>query len=245
MICKVGVLGASGRVGLEIAGLIATGKPLQGMQFELADAVVSRSGLTSIEGVDTRHLDQPAREPVHVWIDFSRPEATIKLLEKIDTPCVIGTTGFSKTEFAKINEYSKKYPVLMASNMSPGMNWMFQLVRSFPQQATWISETLLREEHHRQKKDAPSGTAKSLLSVLESRGVTGTQVESIRAGSIVGNHSVRFVGDNEEIEIIHRVQNRKVFAEGALLAAEFVVRCKCPGLYSMEDVFLRGEKNEL
>lgn len=240
MVYKVGILGATGRVGLEIAGLLQSGFSTRGDYLELSDAVANSKKMTSVEGVPVRLLHEPELEPVHVWIDFSQPQATLGLLEKIQTPIVIGTTGFSQGESARIQEYSKKYPVLLSSNMSPGMNLVLSLLQSVPIPPSLGFDVAVEETHHVKKKDAPSGTALSIIKTLEETGQENIQVNSIRAGSVKGVHKISFIGQDEEFSIEHRVFNRTVFARGALLAAHFLVKQK-PGLYSMEDLWKNEE----
>ena len=99
---------------------------------------------------------------------------------------------------------------------------------------------MLLEEHHRHKKDAPSGTAKRIVDVMKTRGYTDFPVHVTRAGGIKGTHSVKLISDMEEIEIRHSVMDRRVFAEGALVAALFLVKQKQPGMFSMDQVFGEG-----
>lgn len=236
MIYKVGILGATGRMGLEIAALLTPAYQVGQDSLELADAVSASRKLSHIEGVPVRGLQDPLYDPVHVWIDFSHPSATLELLETAETPVVIGTTGFSEGQVEKIRLYSQRKPVLMAPNMSPGMNLMMKMLKAVPVSAALgFNDVVLNEAHHREKKDSPSGTAKSLLSILESNGNENVQVQVIRAGTLRGEHQVRFVSDDEEILLQHRVSDRRVFARGALIAAHFLVTQK-RGLYSMQDL---------
>ena len=238
MIMKVGICGASGRVGKEIAAMIGSGTFLQDASVELTDVVCGSKKLSSIEGVSVRTLEDPATNPVDVWIDFSRPDATLKLLASAKVPVVIGTTGFTDHQLEKVEEYGRKYPVLVAPNTSPGMNVMFRLLSELPKKSKAGFEAVLLEEHHRHKVDSPSGTAKRILEVLKEREYDQPEVHVTRAGGIIGTHSVKLISDREEIEIVHRVSNRSVFAEGALLAGLFLCReNRAPGLYSMWDVF--------
>jgi len=238
VIYKIGILGASGRMGMEICGLLSAGFELKGDWFELADPVVGSKKMTQIDGVETRTIDETPREPVHAWIDFSRPAGTMKLLDQISGPVLIGTTGFNDAERGRIEAYAKKHPVLLASNTSLGMNLMFRILGSLPKLVTENFEIVLREEHHRGKVDAPSGTAKSLLQILEKSGAKKIDVQVIRAGTIPGVHSVRLITDDEEIEIVHRVSERKVFAKGALVGLSYLVKQKRPGLYSMQEAIM-------
>lgn len=237
MIYKVGLCGASGRMGQELTALLGQGYEIDGAHLELADIVVGKSPLVSIEGVDVRKLGQPAREPVHVWVDFSRPAATLALLREIETPVVIGTTGFSDDEMKAVGEYAEKHPVLLASNTSPGMAIVRRMLKAIPPTANRNFEAVLTEEHHRHKKDAPSGTAKTMLGILAERGYPDIPVHVTRAGAIIGTHAVQWISDEEEITLVHRVSNRRVFAKGALIGAVFLAKGKKPGLYSMDDVF--------
>jgi 4-hydroxy-tetrahydrodipicolinate reductase len=183
-----------------------------------------------------RLVEEPAWEPVHVWIDFSRPEGTLRLLETISTPVLIGTTGFTEGQLEKIKAYAQKQPVLLAPNTSPGMNLMMAFLRRVPVPESLGFDRVLNEEHHRYKKDAPSGTAKGLLEILNEGGPP-LQVNVTRAGGIKGTHSVKWVSDEEELVIEHRVIDRKVFAKGALLGARFLLKNKVPGVHRMEEVF--------
>ena len=236
MIYKVGILGASGRMGLEIAGLLEGGFSIGGDRLELADAIAGSSRLKSIDGVDVRTLDEKGREPLHVWIDFSRPKATLQFLSQLETPIVIGTTGFTEEEVARIGTFAERHPVLLASNTSPGMNQFFRILRDLPDGAFSGWSVALRDEHHIKKLDAPGGTAKTLLALLKQKGFEKVDVQVTRAGGIRGNHSVRFITDEEEFELVHRVMDRRVFARGALQAAHFLARQRTPRVYSMEEV---------
>lgn len=236
MIYKAGILGASGKVGLELCHLLASGFSLDGDFFELADVVAESKDLESIEGVSLRTLSDPEREPVHGWIDFSSPSATLALLKKISAPLVIGTTGFEADQRKQIEAYASKHPVILSSNMSPGMNWLFSLLRKNSLPLT-TKEISLSEIHHRQKKDAPSGTAKTLLQLIKEKTPIKPVVTSVRASQIIGVHEITFFTEEEEITITHRVNQRQVFATGAILALQYLLRLNKPGLYSMEDLY--------
>lgn len=242
MIYKLGVSGASGRVGSEIAALVGDGFEWKRDRIELADAVTGSGKLSSIEGVAVRTFEDPPREPVHCWVDFSRPEGTMKLLAQSASPVVIGTTGFTDAQLRQIEKYAEDFPVLLAPNTSPGMNVMTRWLRSAPWAENSPFTVTTSEDHHRHKKDAPSGTAKRLLEVLKEAGYGDVECHVVRAGGIPGNHTVRFITDYEELELTHRVYNRRVFAEGALLAVLFLVKQKNPGIYRMEDVFSQEAK---
>jgi 4-hydroxy-tetrahydrodipicolinate reductase len=238
LIYKVGLCGATGRIGTEISGLLSGGYAIHRDLFELADAVADSKMTKSIDGVEVRLFNESPREPVHVWIDFSVPAACMKLLEEAQAPIVIGTTGFSAWEREKIEQYSRKFPVLLASNMSPGMNVLLELLDHLPSPESFPCRAVLEESHHKNKKDAPSGSALTMLEVLKSKDYADVDVHVTRAGSIRGYHSVRLISDDEEIVISHRVENRTVFARGSLLAAQFLLQDRTPRIYSMKDVLL-------
>lgn len=194
--------------------------------------------------------------PVDVVIDFSVPEATEKILtfclEK-HIPAVICTTALPDSLIAKINAASKKIPIFRSGNMSLGINLMRVLIKQARQTLGDAFDIEIIETHHNRKKDAPSGTAIMLADAI--RDADGTEHEyvygrsekdrrrekgeigfhSIRGGTIVGQHEVRFLGQDEEVSIRHEAYSKRVFAEGALHAAQFLL-AKDKGLYSMEDL---------
>jgi 4-hydroxy-tetrahydrodipicolinate reductase len=234
VIYKIGLLGATGRMGLEIAALLAEDYAVGSAHLELADAVAASGKVVSIEGVDVRKLDDPPREPVHAWIDFSRPEATVRLLDQIDTPILIGTTGLKAEHLERIERYAETHPVILAANTSLGMNLFFSILANLPV-LDWVTDVRVTDEHHRLKKDSPSGSALELKRILESKGFTDFEVQSTRAGSVPGTHTVQFYGRGEEFTLIHRVTERKVFAEGALRGIAYLLQQKTPGLHSLTE----------
>lgn len=195
------------------------------------------------------------QEKVDVIVDFSVPVATFEILKyakKTKTPIVIATTGFNEEELQKITELSKEIPIFRSSNMSLDINLMADLVQKI---AEVLSNTDIEivETHHNRKVDSPSGTAILLADAInevfegkkeynfnrmqkrEKRDKNEIGFSSIRGGNIVGEHTVKFFGENETLEIKHTAYSRQVFAEGAIEAAKFVVNQK-PGLYNMKDL---------
>ena len=190
-----------------------------------------------------------------VIIDFSVPEATMKILEyakQNKIPIVIATTGFSKDEENIINEASKVIPIFKSANMSFDVMLMKKLVMQI---APLLKNTDIEitETHHNRKIDSPSGTAQMLADSInkalrnthyceydrhskrEKRNKNEIGMNSIRGGNIVGEHTVQFFGEFETFEIKHTTYSRNVFAEGALKASIFIVKQQ-PGLYNMEDM---------
>jgi 4-hydroxy-tetrahydrodipicolinate reductase len=209
---------------------------------------------------DVRITDriEEAMGKAQVLIDFSTPAATMEYLKTAagkGCPMVIGTTGFSKEQTAQISAQSKKIPCVLSPNMSVGVNLMFRLVGDLAKRAGREYDLEIIEAHHRHKKDAPSGTALRLAEALadgigmalseaavyERHGITGERkphtigIQAIRAGDIIGEHTVIFGGLGERIEIKHVAQSRDNFARGAIKAAQWVVNQKA-GLYNMMDV---------
>ncbi|HTY08613.1 MAG TPA: 4-hydroxy-tetrahydrodipicolinate reductase [Candidatus Edwardsbacteria bacterium] len=197
-----------------------------------------------------------------VIIEFSTPDGTLANAKKaaiIKKPMVIGTTGLMEEHRDLFGELAREIPMVVSSNMSVGVNLLYSLVRTAARKLPRSFEAEIVESHHKWKKDAPSGTAKRLLDeIIQARGgvpvyerQTGSRartaneigVFSVRAGDIVGEHTVTFAGLGERLELVHRAHSRRVFAEGALLAAQFVLDAK-PGLYDMQDVLGLKMKNE-
>jgi 4-hydroxy-tetrahydrodipicolinate reductase len=193
----------------------------------------------------------PAMKKSNVAIDFSHAgavEEIARLAVENRQPLVIGTTGHSEKHRAAIQECSKKVPVVFASNFSVGVNTLFWLTRKTTELLGTEFVPEIVETHHVHKKDAPSGTAKTLAKIVKdarksasrtdsSRGEIDTEIptKSIREGEVVGEHTVSFVEPSERLELTHRAGSREIFAKGALRAAQWVAG-KPPGLYSMEDV---------
>ena len=176
-----------------------------------------------------------------VVIEFTTPASTIehvRVAQALKKPMVIGTTGLSDAQCREIQGASKTIPIVFSPNMSIGVNVLFELAETAQRRLGPSYDVEVVEAHHRGKKDAPSGTAKRLAQLLAS--VRGTRAESVpvhavRAGDIVGDHTVVLAGPSERLELTHRAQSRDVFAQGALKAAQFV-HGKRPGLYAMSDV---------
>ncbi|NVJ60586.1 MAG: 4-hydroxy-tetrahydrodipicolinate reductase [Gammaproteobacteria bacterium] len=197
-------------------------------------------------------------EPIDVLIDFSLPEFSILTAEMCaqrKIPMVIGTTGFSYQQKKKIESIAHDIPVVMAPNMSVGVNLTLKLVELTAKLIGDDSDIEIIEAHHRFKKDSPSGTALRLgEAVADGLGKVFSEIaafdrcgkdavrrqgsvgfSAIRAGNIVGEHTALFAMANEEIEITHKARDRQTFAEGALRAAVWVSK-QSAGRYDMADV---------
>ncbi len=193
-----------------------------------------------------------------VLIEFTHPEPTLEHLREAAAAgkaVVIGTTGLSTAQVAELKSLAAKTRVVFAPNMSVGVNLMFKVVENIAKILSRGYDVEIVEAHHRLKKDAPSGTALKLAQVIAQalgrdldkvavygrHGITGERsqeeigIMTVRAGDIVGEHTVTFCGIGERLEIIHRAHNRDNFARGAVRAAQWIVT-QHPGLYDMQDV---------
>jgi len=190
-----------------------------------------------------------------VIVDFSHPEATMEFLEgakRKKIPMVIGTTGMTDIQKRRVRNVSRTIPIIMSPNMSIGVNLMFRLTAEAARALGKGYDVEIMEAHHRMKKDAPSGTALRLAEVVaralkrdlkkdavyQRLGKIGERkpseigIQVIRAGDIVGDHTVLFACPGERLEITHRATTREAFARGALSAARWIVKQR-PGLYDM------------
>lgn len=172
-------------------------------------------------------------------IDFSEPKATIKLLAhalKLRKNMVIGTTGLDQEQQNLLFEASQVIPILFSPNMSIGVNVLFRLLGDAAQSLKGY-RIYIEEAHHIHKQDAPSGTAKKIVQILNAHNcrVRLEDVKSIREGEIIGDHKVIFESGVDKIELCHSAKNRDIFAQGALAAARWL-STKKPRLYSMDDV---------
>jgi len=183
---------------------------------------------------------EPAMKNCDVVIDFSQADATNEICRTAlhhRKSLVIGTTGHSQEQRLMIENTAQSLPIVFASNFSVGVTVLFWLTRKAAELLGSDFNPEIIETHHRMKKDAPSGTAKTLAEIVKRTRNLDSQIpiQSIREGEVVGNHTITFTGPGERLELTHRASNRQIFARGALRAACWVID-KPPGLYSMQDV---------
>jgi len=261
---KLVVIGAAGQMGKRIVSLA-----IESGQFDIVGAVERQdhpdigkdaaSVLTAALpiNVELAHI-YPYPADVDVAIDFSIPVAAVRTVDyclENGAALVLGTTGLSDEQHEKIKAASKKIPVLYATNMSLAMNVLFSMVGKVAQMLGEEYDIEIIEQHHRFKKDAPSGTALTLAEKIRSatgrdwsgsltygrsgrdtirqKGTIG--IHALRAGDITGIHSIIFSTLGETLTLTHTAHNRDTFARGALQAAKWLVGKKT-GLYSMADV---------
>jgi 4-hydroxy-tetrahydrodipicolinate reductase len=201
------------------------------------------SGDPKIDIIARCDLGDPIELPMKncdVAIDFSNADAITEISAAAlqhRKPLVIGTTGHSREQRRLIEETAQSLPVVFASNFSIGVNVLFWLTCKAAEQLGGDFDAEIIETHHKMKKDAPSGTAKTLAEVLKASKKTQTEIpiQSIREGDVVGEHTVIFRGPSERLELTHRAASREIFARGTLHAAKWIIN-QPPGLYSMQDV---------
>lgn len=261
---RVAVAGAAGRMGRTLveaitrsggsvsllAATVLPDDPAFGMDAGLL-AIGAELGVTTVaELVSAPDFD--------VLIDFTEPSATLNHLaicQQRNKAIVIGTTGFSDEQKQAIARAAVAIPIVFAPNFSVGVNLCFRLLEQAAEILGNDVDIEITEAHHRFKKDAPSGTALEMGAVIARtlgrnleecavygrEGQTGERARetigfaTIRAGDIVGDHTVTFAGLGERVEITHKASSRMTFANGAVRAASWVAR-KSPGLYTMQDV---------
>jgi len=260
---KVIVCGACGRMGRKIADILS-----QDEETQLVGAIEVKAhkalGTEVIPKVKVTDNLGKIIDKAEVVIDFTNPQASLENLEvaaKFKKAMVIGTTGHTEQEKKLVAEKAKIIPLLMAPNMSLGVNLLFKVVAGVAKVLKGYDVEII-EAHHNRKKDAPSGTAAKLeetiaqalnlnpkeVGVYGRKGMVGPRkpqeigVHSVRAGDIVGEHTVIFAGTGERLELTHRAHSRDCFARGAVEAAKWIVK-QPPGFYNMQDFLgLRGNK---
>jgi 4-hydroxy-tetrahydrodipicolinate reductase len=261
---RVAIVGAAGRMGRNLIQAVYDAEGMElGAAIERPDstllgadagelAALGKLGVTLVDD-----LKQAINE-FDVLIDFTAPAATMQhvaICRKAGKAIVIGTTGLSDAEKAVLNEASKDIGIMFAPNMSVGVNLCFKLLDIAARVMGDDVDIEVIEAHHRHKVDAPSGTALRMGEVVADalgrdlsecavygrEGITGERdrnsigFETIRAGDIVGDHTVLFAAMGERVEITHKASSRMTFANGAIRAAGWIIG-KGKGLYDMQDV---------
>jgi len=220
---RVLLVGAAGRMGKAIIKLAK-----------------SESNIDIVAQCDRGDAIEPELQKCDVVLDFTHADAIEGICRtalQYRRPLVIGTTGHSSGQRRLIEEAGKSLPIVFASNFSVGVNALFSLTRKAAEILGPEFDLEIVETHHRMKKDAPSGTAKTLAEILRTVRKLDDQVpiQSIREGEAVGDHTASFAGPGERLELTHRASSREIFARGALRAAQWIIG-KPAGLYSMQDV---------
>ncbi len=261
---KVAIIGAAGRMGTHLINAVvaAEGMELSGAterpdhpQIGLDAGLTAGVGELGVKISDDL---EAVMLKADVLIDFTFPEVTLKNLEicaKLGKMIVSGSTGFTPEQRQQAEMYAEKIPVVLAPNMSVGVNACFKLLKEAAKILGDDFDVEVVEMHHNQKKDSPSGTAVRMGEVVAEaldrdynevaefhrEGMCGARtkteigMQTVRGGDIVGEHTVYFIGMGERIEISHRAMSRDMFARGAVRACQWLQNTK-PGIYDMQDV---------
>jgi 4-hydroxy-tetrahydrodipicolinate reductase len=260
---SIAVAGASGRMGrMLIEAVLASGDcRLSGALDVVGSPAIGQDAAAFLGKPCGVAVTGDLRQGLHgaqVLIDFTRPEGTLahlSICRELDVAAVIGTTGLTPEQKAEVAAFAARLPIVMAPNMSVGVNVVFKLLDVAARALNQGYDIEIIEAHHRHKIDAPSGTALRMgevvagalgrdlaqCAVFAREGVTGERDPStigfatVRGGDIVGDHTVLFAGTGERIEITHRSASRANYAQGSLRAARFLAG-RPPGLYDMHDV---------
>ena len=228
---KVTLFGAAGRMGSMVLKALATEDDIEVVHAVESPEVPERS----VSGVGIVHDDPDSPFESDVWVDVSLAEAAHRhalRADRLKRPILIGATGFSEAQRRDLENLETAH--LLAPNLSVGISLLLGLLPHIRRTLGHGFDVAVAETHHRHKLDAPSGTARAIATVLEREGGS-IQVTSQRIGEIVGEHRVRFAGEGEGIEVIHRAYSRMAFARGVAPAVRFLAGKK-GGAYTMADV---------
>ncbi len=262
-VVSIAVIGAAGRMGLEIARTVVARDDIEiCAAVEHSGSPLLGADLGPVAGVKALGVKLgddliKAASKADVIVDLSLPEATAGVVNaavETGTPLVCGTTGLNSATMDLINRAAKSIPLLYATNLSPGIAVMADLLQKAVQVLGEEYDIELVEMHHRNKVDAPSGTALTLANAAAEaasfdvsefvhgrEGKTGARpprvigMHAVRGGGVFGDHTAILAGQNERLEITHRASSRALFADGAIRAARFLATAD-PGRYSMSDV---------
>jgi len=259
MSCDLIIMGGCGRMGSTLIRLAQ-----QDPDLEIKAVVERVERLDELENLDcvvSHDLEEVlAKTPRAVVVEFTSPEATldhVRECRKHGNPMVIGTTGLKPEQAAVVAAAAKDIPLLLAPNMSVGVNVLLKILPQLVQMLGPAYDMEMVEIHHNRKKDAPSGTALKLAQCMaEARGLIYDEVKrhcrdgiigerpkdelgvmALRGGDVVGDHTAYFFGPGERIEVTHRAHSRETFAQGALRAAKWLNKQQPGRLYGMADLF--------
>lgn len=264
MSTAIAIHGAAGRMGRQLLTAVAenaTAKLTEAFESAGNPCVGQDASLLfggDALGVAVTDTVLPEANAFNVVVDFTAPAATLALLNALDDSdkaIVIGTTGFDDAGLAELKQHATRRPIVFASNYSVGVTLSLQLLADAAKALGDDYDVEITEAHHRHKVDAPSGTALSMGhavadalgrdlktdAVYGREGITGERdsktigFTTVRAGDIIGDHTVLFAGNGERLEITHRAVDRMTFARGAIRAACWL-NGQAPGLYDMRHV---------
>lgn len=264
---NIAVSGASGRMGKTLIQSVIDHRDLKlTAAIDHCRSPILTQDAATLVGLDACGIkvnSDLGQSQFDLLIDFTRPRATLQYLDaclKMKKSMVIGTTGFSDDELERLREGARQIPIVMAPNMSVGVNLSFKLMEMAARALQDTADIEIIEAHHKHKVDAPSGTALAMGDVIAGaldrtlddygvftrHGHTGERQTGqigfsvIRAGDIIGEHTALFALDGERIEITHKATNRNIYANGAVRAAQWLARQPTPGIYNMQNVLGLG-----
>ncbi len=264
MTTAIAIHGAAGRMGRQLLQAVAESSSAQLTDaFEVVGSACIGQDASLLAGgspFDVKVVDQvePSAQAFDVVVDFTVPGATLGLLDALadsSKAIVIGTTGFDEAGLAALKQHAKQRPIVFASNYSVGLTVSLKLLADAATALGDDYDIEIMESHHRHKIDAPSGTALSMGQAVADalgrdlktdalygrEGITGARdrktigFATVRAGDIIGDHTVLFAGNGERLEITHKAVDRMTFARGAIRAACWL-KGQEPGLYDMSHV---------
>ncbi len=232
---KMAISGCMGRMGQRIAHLAQQDPDMQITTLLERDGY---DGPGEWKGIEIQ-TDPETIKDCDVLIEFTVPQGTLdhlKVCREHGVRMVIGTTGITPEQVQEIEAASREIGIVYSANMSIGVNIVFKMLQILAGTAPDDYRVTMSEAHHVHKKDAPSGTAKMLKNIVEKNsGHTVGDIQSIREGEIIGDHSVVFESEVDRITIAHHAKTRDIFVVGALKAAKFLSD-KPAGLFDMQDV---------
>ncbi len=261
---RIAVVGAAGRMGRMLIEAVAGDEGCQ-LGAAIARSGSSLLGVDAGELVGVNRLDVALTDDLSACvdkfdavIDFTNPELTmanVELCRRHDKSIIIGTTGLSDQQKADMAKAAEEIPIVFASNMSVGVNLVFKLLETAARIMDADADIEIIEAHHRNKVDSPSGTALRMGEVVADtvgrdlkqcaiygrEGVTGVRdhetigFATVRAGDVIGDHTVLFAAEGERVEITHKASSRVIYARGALRAVRYLAD-KTNGLYDMQEV---------
>lgn len=261
---RIAVIGAAGRMGKNLIEAVNNSPNVAlGAAIERPDSTLLNADAGELAGIGKLNIQlvgqlDAVKDDFDVVIDFTSPESTMANLQWCAAnhkAMVIGTTGFTAEQKTQIAKLAMNIPVVMAPNMSVGVNLMWKLLELAAEVMGDYTDIEIIEGHHRFKKDAPSGTALKMGEVIANKlgrdlskcavygreGITGERdpntigFATIRAGDLVGEHTAMFADIGERLEITHKASSRMTFANGAVRAAAWLTQ-RQPGLYDMQQV---------
>jgi 4-hydroxy-tetrahydrodipicolinate reductase len=252
---RIAIAGAGGRMGQMLIQAVCASTDLKlSAAIDMAGSRLLGQDAGQLLGLSTAVMvsdrTEEALQGADCLIDFTRPEGTLAHLaicERLKVKMVIGTTGFSDAETQRIRAASQGIAIMMAPNMSVGVNVTLKLLALAAKSLDADYDVEIIEAHHRHKVDAPSGTALKMGEVVAqasqrdlsthggARAPRSIGFATVRGGDIVGDHTVLFAGEGERIEITHKSSSRSTYAQGSLRAARFLAD-KTQGLFDMFDV---------